>query len=57
MGFRGKNFLFEVKDENQPASKKALTPDEKIFFDTWRGKVFIIETLEEAIEILMRESL
>ena len=37
VGFRGKTFLLEVKDYTQPPSKRRLTPDEQLFFDTWNG--------------------
>lgn len=55
VGFRNKNFLFEVKDGKKPPSARALTPDEKVFFATYAGSAHIIESIEQAIEILMRE--
>lgn len=56
VGFRGKNFLFEIKDGSKSKSQKKLTTDEQLFFDTWKGSAYLIESLEEAIEILMRET-
>lgn len=38
VGFRGVTLLLEVKDGSKPPSKRKLTPDEKEFFETWRGK-------------------
>jgi len=41
------NILVEIKTE-----KGKLTPDEEIFFDTWRGQVCIIRSVEEAVELV-----
>jgi hypothetical protein len=57
VGFRGKNFLFEVKDGSKTKSQKRLTQDEEAFFETWKGAAFMVESLEEAIAILMRETI
>lgn len=47
-----KNFLFEIKDPKQPPSKRALTFDEQLFFDTWKGQVHLVETIDEVIKIV-----
>lgn len=52
VGHRGRNFLFEIKDGSKPPSKRKLTPDEQEFHDTWRGTILIINSLDEALEIL-----
>ncbi len=52
VGFRGRNFLFEIKDGSKPPSKRKLTPDEQEFFDTWRGTVFIANDVNEALSII-----
>jgi hypothetical protein len=54
-GFRGRSVLFEIKDPAQPPSKRKLTDDEAIWFGNWKGEAYVIETAEEAIQILMRE--
>lgn len=48
-GWRGQNFLFEVKDPKQPESKRKLTEDERKFRDEWRGHVCTIETYQDAL--------
>ena len=55
VGFRGKNFLFEIKDGDKPPSQKKLTADEKIFFATWKGSAFVVENIEQAIKVLIKE--
>jgi hypothetical protein len=51
-GFRGRNYLFEVKDSVLKPSAKQLTPDEKIWHINWQGQVERIETLTQAFKII-----
>lgn len=51
-GFRGKNYLFEIKDPNKTPSQKRLTPGEEIFHKTWYGQVNVIETADEALRLM-----
>lgn len=52
LGFRGKNYLVELKDEKKVKSKKKLTDDEEKFFNEWKGQVNKCETLEEIIKVI-----
>lgn len=52
VGFKGTNYLFELKDGEKPKSKKQLTEDEKVFFDTWRGQVHKVESIDEILAVL-----
>ena len=51
-GFRNINYLFEIKDPDKPPSGRKLTPDEQEFFNTWKGKVFKVETIDDVIKII-----
>lgn len=51
-GFRGNNFLIEVKNDKQPPSKRQLTADEKRFHDGWCGSVHVVESAEQAIKLV-----
>jgi hypothetical protein len=43
--------LLEVKNPDQPASKRSLTVDEETFHGNWRGcQLFVVETIVEACE-------
>ena len=53
VGFRGKNYLIEVKDGEKSPSARKLTKDEEIFFKYWSGQVHIANDICEAIEIIM----
>ena len=55
VGWRGLNLLFEVKDPNKPPSARLLTDDEREWHAKWRGQVHVIETAEEALEVMGRD--
>ncbi len=48
VGFRGKNFLLEIK----AGSKKDLTPDEKEWHSKWAGSVHRVDSVEEALILI-----
>jgi Holliday junction resolvase len=52
--FRGKNFLFEIKDGNKSESRKRLTPDEEKFFNTWQGQISKVESFDEILKIIQQ---
>jgi len=52
VGWRGKNFLFEVKDPSKRLSDRKLTDDEKAWHYTWNGQVAVIESIEAAFEVM-----
>ena len=49
VGFRGRNYLLEIKDGNKPPSRRKLTPDEKKWHQTWNGQVTIVKNIDEAL--------
>jgi hypothetical protein len=51
-GFRGRNFLMEIKNGNKPPSKRKLTADESAFFDTWAGQVSVVNDENEALQLI-----
>jgi hypothetical protein len=52
VGFRGNNYLIELKNAENVPSKKRLTPDEEKFFSSWNGQVSKCETLEEILQVV-----
>jgi hypothetical protein len=48
----GRMVLLEIKDPDQPPSKRALTPDEVKFHRRWGRHAAVVETLEQAIEVV-----
>lgn len=54
VGYCGANYCFEVKDSNQPPSKRKLTRDEQTWHANWRGTVWIVESPQDAIKIIQQ---
>jgi hypothetical protein len=52
VGFRGENFLIEIKDGNKPPSGQKLTPDQVEWHVNWNGQVKVANSVEQAIEIV-----
>lgn len=51
VGYRGVNYLLEIKDPNKPPSQRKLTQDEIEFQDKWKGQYSVIHTLEEFTQL------
>ena len=52
VGFRGKNFLIEIKDESKSPSQRKLTPDEQRWHLRWRGQAAICKNFDEILDII-----
>lgn len=52
LGYKGKNYLIEVKDGSKSASRKKLTPDEERFHKEWTGQICIVENIDDIIDLL-----
>ena len=50
VGYRGSNYLFELKDPDKPPSARALTPDQREFHAAWTGHVEVAETFGQILE-------
>lgn len=48
-GIFGKNFLIEVKNED---TRGRLTPEQEIFIEKWKGKVYVVKTVDEALNVI-----
>lgn len=52
VGFRGVNFVVEVKDGSKSPSARRLTPDERKWHAAWSGHVVVVETVADALRLL-----
>ena len=52
VGYRGRNYLIEIKDGDKPPSKRKLTPDEAAWHEAWRGEVMVVESVDDALAAL-----
>lgn len=50
VGFRGKNTLLEIKDGGKPLSAQKLTPDQIKWHSEWMGSVYVVNSIDQAIE-------
>lgn len=53
LGYRGHNFLVEIKDGSLSPSRQKLTEKEQQFKDGWKGQYKVISSLEEAREFVL----
>ena len=54
VGYKGKNYLFEIKNKKKTKSQKKLTPDEEKFHFTWNGQINIVESIFDIINLIGR---
>lgn len=52
IGLYGINALIEVKDGNKPPSDRRLTDDEADFHEKWKGSIYIVESIDDAIKVV-----
>ncbi len=52
LGFRGDNYLIEIKDGKKPLSQQKLTEQEQEFHREWDGNLCIIRSIEDAISFI-----
>lgn len=55
MGFRGVNYLIEIKDGDKPPSQRKLTADEQKWHNNWKGTVNIINSVDEILDLLTKK--
>ena len=52
VGFQKRNYLMEVKDGRKTESRKQLTKDQVFWHDDWNGLVYIVYSVDDAIQVL-----
>lgn len=52
VGYRGVNYLVEIKDGSKPPSAQKLTPDQIEFHESWRGQKAVVNSVDAAIKLL-----
>ena len=51
-GYRGRTYILEVKNPDQPKSARKKTKAQDKFFAEWNGQIDIVESAEQAIRIV-----
>lgn len=52
VGYRGFNYLLEVKDGKKPPSERKLKPDQIEWHQLWKGQVAVVTNINEAIAVV-----
>ena len=52
MGYRGVNYVIEVKDGDKVPSARQLTGPQKVWHGAWRGQVSVANNITDALEII-----
>ena len=52
VGYKGVNYLIELKDGNKSKSRKKLTEDEKYFHLKWTGPILVAESLDDILDFI-----
>lgn len=52
VGVLGLNLLMEIKDGEKPPSARKLTPAQQKWHASWRGQKAVVESVEDAVEIV-----
>jgi hypothetical protein len=52
VGFRGRNWMIEIKDGSKPPSARKLTPAQLEFVAAWRGQYAVVTSAQQAIDIV-----
>lgn len=53
IGYKGVNYLIEIKDGNKPPSARKLTDAELQFHSNWKGQIKIVNNFDELLNILI----
>jgi hypothetical protein len=53
IGYKGINYLIEIKDGNKPPSARKLTDAEVKFHNDWQGQIKIVNNLDEVLNLLL----
>jgi len=53
VGFRGVNYLIEVKDGEKSPSQRVLTPDQVEWHHLWKGQRGVAKNIEECFALVM----
>jgi hypothetical protein len=52
VGYRGANFLFEIKNPKKPKADQEFTEDQRKFHGSWKGQALKVFSLKEIVTTL-----
>jgi hypothetical protein len=54
VGWRGRNYLFEVKNPDARPSDRRLTEPQEAFHGSWQGQVHVVHSAAEMLAVMLR---
>jgi hypothetical protein len=54
VGWRGRNYLFEVKNPDVRPSDRKLTEPQVAFHGSWQGQVHVVHSAAEMLAVMLR---
>lgn len=54
VGYKGNNYLLEIKDGEKPESARKLTAEQTIWHFDWKGQVAVVTSPQEAIDKILQ---
>lgn len=52
VGYKGQNYLIEIKDGDKSPSRRKLTPDEEEFHSNWKGSIHVANSVDDILDII-----
>lgn len=52
VGYKGKNYMIEIKDGAKYKSKQKLTTDELLFHMKWKGQICVCNSFDQVVELI-----
>lgn len=52
LGYKGVNFMIELKDGAKSPSQRKLTPDEEKFHAAWSGQISVCNSFEDVFALI-----
>jgi hypothetical protein len=52
IGYKGKNYLVEIKDGTKAPSQRKLTKAEAVFHESWTGQIATITSVDDLLTLL-----
>lgn len=56
VGYQGNNILMEIKDGKKSPSDRKLTSDQIVWHSEWKGVVFLVTSVDEALQLLREKT-
>ncbi len=53
VGYRGRNYLLEIKNGTKTSRSRTLTPTQKRLRETWNGQYSVVTSVEEALSAIV----